>query len=461
LSKKLELQKMAPLPHEICVPCPPFSNVGLDLAGPYMALSMIKKKSTRAGSAKMKVWALLIMCLNTRALKIYLLPGYGTADFLLGWTEFIAECGVPRRVHSDRGTQLVSAAGDLEQFNCDWDKISDQDARTVWSFCPAGSQWRNGAIESFVKRFKRSLELYQQSGLNYAELQSTFKKLASLLNSRPISARFGPRHTESDPDYLEIITPNMLLTARTSVNLPLREYVDEDSPGRRLAYKQQLELDWWAQWKVQCFDSLLPSKSWHTERRGVKIGNVVLISYSDQSKTGTFKLGRVINIEVDEDNLVRTCTVSYRLIRSDMPPEDMRLYFIGIKYKEIRVPVQRLCVILPLEEQEEDFLGYSALPEAAKKSWTSMGKDQNSHRMSKKIEGMSQCELKAVDEDASVGSIDDVILNDSSQMLARMRLIKRYRCSLVKAVNTRRYQKSIAMLHDAFSQFSDLADKLD
>ena len=119
LSKKLELQKMAPLPQEICVPCPPFSNVGLDLAGPYMVVSMMKKKSTRAGSAKMKVWALLIMCLNTRALKVYLLPGYGTEDFLLGWTEFIAECGIPRRVHSDRGTQLVSAAGDLEQF--DWD----------------------------------------------------------------------------------------------------------------------------------------------------------------------------------------------------------------------------------------------------------------------------------------------------------------------------------------------------
>ena len=452
---------MAPLPQEICVPCPPFSNVGLDLAGPYMVVSMMKKKSTRAGSAKMKVWALLIMCLNTRALKVYLLPGYGTEDFLLGWTEFIAECGIPRRVHSDRGTQLVSAAGDLEQFDCDWDRISGQDARTVWSFCPAGSQWRNGAIESFVKRFKKSLALYQHSGLNYAELQSTFKKLASILNSRPISARFGPRHVESDPDYLEIITPNMLLTARTGVDLPLREYDDEDSPGRRLAYKQQLESDWWVQWKVQCFDSLLPTQAWHTEKRGVKVGDVVLISYSDQSKTGTFKLGRVTDIEIDDDNLVRTCTVSYRLIRSDLPPEEMRIYFNGIKYKEIRVPVQRLCVILPIEEQGEDFLGYSGIPEAAKKSWTSVEKgDQSSPRMSKKIEGISQCGLKNMEEDGSVSGIDDVRLNDPSQVVARTRLIKMYRCSLVKAVKTQRYQKSIAMLHNAFSQFLDLADEI-
>ena len=303
--------------------------------------------------------------------------------------------------------------------------------------------------------------MYQHSGLNYAELQSTFKKLASILNSRPISARFGPRHVESDPDYLEIITPNMLLTARTGVDLPLREYDDEDSPGRRLAYKQQLESDWWVQWKVQCFDSLLPTQAWHTEKRGVKVGDVVLISYSDQSKTGTFKLGRVTDIEIDDDNLVRTCTVSYRLVRSDLPPEEMRIYFNGIKYKEIRVPVQRLCVILPIEEQGEDFLGYSGIPEAAKKSWTSVEKgDQSSPRMSKKIEGMSQCGLKAMEEDGSVSGIDDVRLNDPSQVVARTRLIKMYRCSLVKAVKTRRYQKSIAMLHNAFSQFLDLADEI-
>ena len=57
-------------------------------------------------------------------------------------------------------------------------------------------------------------------------------------------------------------------------------------------------------------------------------------------------------MEVDQDGLVRTCKVAYRLVRSDLPVEEMRIYFKGMKYKEIRVPVQRLCVILPVEEQE-------------------------------------------------------------------------------------------------------------
>ena len=299
VKKKLETQKMAPLPKELCVPCPAFSNVGLDLAGPYKVTSMLRRRSTRSGQGTMKVWALLVMCLNTRALKIYLAAGYGTQDFLVAWNEFESDCGVPRRVHSDRGSQLVSAAGAVEGPDYDWDAISARSkGQTVWTFCPSGAQWRNGAIESFVKRFKWSLELYQQSGLTYAELQSAFKGVAAVLNSRPISARYGPRHAETDPDYLEMLTPNMLLTARTGVGLPVREYNDDCNPARRLAFKQELESAWWERWKVQCFDSLLPTKSWTVQKRGVKQVDIVLISYSEKSKSGTCRLGIVEQVEV-------------------------------------------------------------------------------------------------------------------------------------------------------------------
>ena len=352
LRKKLEKQKMAPLPQELCVPCPAFTNIGLDLAGPFLVTSMLKKRGTRAGLGKLKVWAVLFLCLNTRAIKIYLAPGYATSDFLLTWKEFTADYGVPRRVHSDRGTQLISAAGEVEGPEYDWDEIcAKAGGRTEWRFTPSGAQFRNGSVEAFVKQFKWSLAMYKESGMNYAELQSVFKTIASVLNSRPISARYGPKQAEADPDYLEVITPNMLLTARSGVDLPIREYSDEDKPSKRLAYKEDLENSWWNQWKVHCFDSLLPTQSWHQKRRGVKPGDIVLVSYPDKSKTGTFRLGRVDKIEVDEDGLVRTCVVRYRLVRSDLPKEDMMIYFKGLKCKSIRVPVQRLVMILPVEEQ--------------------------------------------------------------------------------------------------------------
>ena len=389
------------------------------------------------------------MWLNTSPLNVHLAPGYATEDFMLAWTEFVADCGVPRRVHSDRGTQLISAADEVEGPAYDWDKISEQDSRTAWNFCPSGSQWRNGAIESFVKRFKWSLSLYQQSGMNYAELQSAFKRIASVLNSRPISARFGPRHSESDPDYLEMITPNMLLTARTGVDLPVREYADEESPSRRLAYKQKLESDWWQQWKVQCFDSLIPTKTWTVEKRGVKVGDVVLISYKDLSKTGTYKLGRVNSVEVDEDGLVRTCTVDYRLVRSDLPVEELRLYFKGLKCKELRVPVQRLCIILPVEEQgESGYLGKKAIVKQVDDVTEEVMcvAEVTSVENSKVTEGDFKHEECTED-------YDDVQLNDERQISARSFLVKNYKCAKMKKMRTQETSRSVKFLHMMFSEF--------
>ena len=83
LRRKTEVQKMAPLPADLTVPCPAFTNVAVDLAGPFQVFSMLKSRGTRRGTGTMKVWALLAVCLNTRALKIYLVAGYGTEDFLV------------------------------------------------------------------------------------------------------------------------------------------------------------------------------------------------------------------------------------------------------------------------------------------------------------------------------------------------------------------------------------------
>ena len=129
-------------------------------------------------------------------------------------------------------------------------------------------------------------------------------------------------------------------------------YSDSDSPLVRLKYCEELQLSWWNQWKIQCFDSLLPTKSWTAAKRNVKSGDVVLISYEEKSKAGSFKLGVVESVETDDDGLVRTCIVRYRLVRSDLPKEELKLYFKGLKFKKIRVPIQRLCIILPIEEQD-------------------------------------------------------------------------------------------------------------
>ena len=118
----------------------------------------------------------------------------------------------------------------------------------------------------------------------------------------------------------------------------------------RLSYIEELERSWWYQYKVQYFTSLMPTQKWLHAARNMQPADFVLIEYKTKSFPGTYRLGRVKQVEVDQhDNLVRTCTAVYKLIKSPMTdPKDVRK---DVTTKEIRIPVQRLILILPVEEQ--------------------------------------------------------------------------------------------------------------
>ena len=191
--KKLEGQKMSVLPPRLAVPFPVFTHVGLDLAGPFIVKREKTTISTRGNPGKMKVWAALFVCLTVKAVKIYMIRGYSTEDFLLAWDEFVADCGQPLTVHTDRGSQLVAAGKESEEVDrikYDWGVISKStQGKTDWHYTPPGAQFRNGALEVFVKKFKRTLEhRFKDKTLSMMEMNVAVKVVSSVLNSRPISA---------------------------------------------------------------------------------------------------------------------------------------------------------------------------------------------------------------------------------------------------------------------------------
>lgn len=352
LQKNLLGQKMAPLPSHLTVPCPVFTNIGLDLMGPFTIRKVGSGKTTRGNQGTFKCWGLVILCLNTKALRLYAICGYSTLEFLLSYEQFTSDHGFPAYVHSDRGSQLVSAAKEVESPDYDWDRIvTATGSQTTWEFCPSGAQFRNGATEAFVKKVKRSLEhTYGNKNLNLQEFNTALKRVASILNARPIYAKMGPRGGV-DPDFIQPITPNMLLLGRSNADIPLRIYEDNDAPLARLDYVSEVEALWWNQFKVQAFSSLVPTYRWREAQRNVCPGDVVLIFYTSKSKAGEYRLGRVVTVETDGDSLVRTCVVKYSLLQH--LPEKQRLEYRGVTEKFIRVAVQRLVMILPVEEQRD------------------------------------------------------------------------------------------------------------
>ena len=353
LAKLLEGQQMAVLPARLSVPCPVYSHVGIDLAGPFSVKKEGGSQVTRRNTGKMKIWVVLFVCLSTKALKLYIAGGYSTEDFMLAWNSFVADHGEPLTCHSDRGSQLVAAAKqdpDIEVPDYDWDVVAGS-MKTAWHFTPAQAQFRNGAVEIYVKKFKRTLShRFRNRMMRLLEMETALKIVASVANSRPLSARYGPKGG-CDPDYLTPITPNMMLTGRANTEIPIRDYDGSTNPLVRLEYVQRVVTEWWEQFKVQNFSSLVPTQRWQLQRRNMRVGDIVLIQYSSKSSPGTYRLARVKDVEVDSvDGLVHTCTVVYSLL-AELSYED-RTKYKGVTKKELRVPVQRLVLILPVEEAE-------------------------------------------------------------------------------------------------------------
>ena len=367
LARVLEGQQMSVLPARLTVPCPVFTHVGIDLAGPFLVKKESDSRVTRGNRGTFKIWVVLFVCLSTKALKLYIAGGYSTEDFLLAWDSFVADNGEPSTCHSDRGSQLVAAAKwnpDMELPGYDWDFVATRTPKTEWFFTPAQAQFRNGGVEIFVRKFKRTLlHKFNDRKMRLLEMEAALKIVASVANSRPVSACYGPKGGD-DPDYLTAITPNMLLTGRANTEVPIREYDKSSSTLTRLEYVQRVIREWWEQFKVQNFTSLIPTQRWQEPRRNMRIGDVVLVQYTSKSAPGTYRLARVISVEVDEiDKLVHTCTVLYSLL-AELKPAD-RLKYKGVTRKQLRVPVQRLVLILPVEEVEgkddeenQDVTGY-------------------------------------------------------------------------------------------------------
>ena len=143
----------------------------------------------------------------------------------------------------------------------------------------------------------------------------------------------------------------MLLTGRSGSRAPVDRDVNFDElPQDRLSFVEELEMAWWCQYKVQYFASLVPTQKWLNAKRNMSVGDIVLIEYKAKSFSGTYRLGRVDSVEVvPTDNLVRTCNVVYKLIKPSA--RNSRDVFKDITSKEIRLPVQRLILLLPVEEQ--------------------------------------------------------------------------------------------------------------
>ena len=336
--KALAGQIMGPLPMKRMQPSPPFFHSAVDLFGPFVIRGSMNKRSRSKGFGAM------FTDLTSRACHIEVAEGYDTSSFINALRRFHSIRGIPKTMLSDPGTQLVATSKEFARLVENWDlaKIYQFGERvgTTWSTTKAANAtWENGCCEAMVKQAKRMLMLSLGSEiLTILELQTVFYEIADLLNQRPIGVKI------SNPDQGSYLCPNDLLLGRATSSIPSGFMEQAVDVRHRWQFVQTIVNSFWKKWMRDFFHTLIVRSKWHTSKRNLHVGDLVLVKDSS-SLRGQWKLPQVCNVFTSGDNVVRNVAIRYK---QQSPGDEYK----GVQDTVIKRSAHSLVVLLPVEEQD-------------------------------------------------------------------------------------------------------------
>ena len=114
-----------------------------------------------------------------------------------------------------------------------------------------------------------------------------------------------------------------------------------------LVLMYQITQAWWVQWTQKYWHQLVPRTKWSQLHRSLRPGDIAHIIYTNKYSPPQFCLCRVAKVFPDEDGVVRTVEITMRPRHSS----DKAGKYVAKPAVAIRTAVQRLAVLLPVEEQ--------------------------------------------------------------------------------------------------------------
>ena len=311
----------------------------MDLFGPFTSRSDVISRATK------KTWAVVIEDVHSGAVHLDVVANYSTDAVLSTVRRFLALRGRPGVIHTDPGSQLESASGKLESW---WDrmKVGLRELGSVrnfrWEISPPNSPWRQGKAERRIGIVKRLLKFsVGDSKLTPLELQTALFECADICNERPLGLNTKPR----EDGTFDVITPNCLIHGRSGNFVPDDTDIVNGLPmAARYRLVHHVTSAFWKKWSDVVSPALVVRQKWHQVSRNVTVGDVVLICESSPIKA-KYKLGVVDSVHPSDDGHVRAATIRYVLLQKNKNGEDV------VKNITVKRSVQRLAMILPVEEQ--------------------------------------------------------------------------------------------------------------
>ena len=268
-----------------------------------------------------------------------------TDSFINALRRFIARRGKVREIRSDQGTNFIGAKNELNaaskeidqnivntfllENHCDWIKFN---------FNVPSSSHMGGVWERLIRTVRSVLSsLLNQLGtqLDDETLRTLMTETENIVNSRPLTV-----DNLSDPSLQEPLTPNHLLTQKTTVVLPPPGNFERPDLYSRKRWRrvQYLANQFWVRWQREYCNLLYKRQKWIDIRRNTKEGDIVLFIDKDAPRN-QWPLAKVSMVYPSEDGLIRKVQL---------------LFTKDGKRKLLDRPIHKLILILAQDEENAD-----------------------------------------------------------------------------------------------------------
>lgn len=296
---------MAQLPAHRVDPSPPFTNSGVDYAGPF------KLKDRKGRGCKItKAYVCLFICISTKAVHLEVVSELSTDAFIAALRRFSSRRGLSANMYSDNGTNIVGAKNEinnvytfLKQNHSEiFNELANQSIK--WHFIPASAPAFGGIWEAGVKSVKFHMRrVVGETILTFEEFSTILSQIECTLNSRPLYP------LSSSPMDYEPLTPAHFLTGRRINALPDPDWT-ETAVNRLSRWQmiQRMQQHFWKRWSSEYIGELQTRAKWTTSDVNIREGQLVIIR-DDNTPPVQWKLGRVVSVHPGVDNVVRVAGI--------------------------------------------------------------------------------------------------------------------------------------------------------
>jgi hypothetical protein len=242
--KKCMEQKMGPLPdHRVKIGAM-FHSVAIDLFGPIQYQQHVKKRQVGKG------WGVVFVCTTTSALHVEFMDTYSTDSFLMALRRFMGIRGMPTRLQSDRGEQLVAAAKQVSTW--DFKEVIQWAGKKgiEWTLVPTGGQHFNGQAERMIGLIKKQLwQTFEGKKHSHEETLTLLVEAVHSINSRPITRNPRPE--------VEPLCVQDLMLGRAQPGQVEVKFETGKQLTRRFENVQRTKREFWKRWIEEVFPEML------------------------------------------------------------------------------------------------------------------------------------------------------------------------------------------------------------